>query len=796
VVLTDTENGQTVAFQGSTAITTLTTANQGYNVSFTGASNTITGAATFSNTGTVTLGDGAGDSTTFTNGVTATAPSGISVAGTVAATAGASVITLGDANTGVTVTATSTVGGAATGQITLGAAIINNGATLTVGTGISNVVSLSSVSGEAGGAVSNLTINTTGAATVSGAVGTDIGTVTVTNSGGTTFQSSFAATTTTLTNTTGTIAFQGNTTTITTLNTAGNGYNVSFTGGTTAVTNDTNFLNTGTVTLGNGGDTLTFAGGLDTTGGPSGTTINGTVRSNNAQIDLGAVTLAGASTVDSANNTALNAGAAINIASVVGAGNDLALISHNAATTVTGNATGLGTLTLQDDVAASTGAMTFNGDLGAATLTTVGQAYNVALNGATTTITNDTNFLNTGTVALGDGGDALTFTGGLATAGNVSNPSGTTVNGTVRTAGQQIDLGTVTFGGAYAIDSTNNGGSAAGAAINLGQVTSNANTVTFVAGSGDVTAINAANDFGTVVVTSAKNAALADANAIDLGASTMSGNLGVISGGAVTQSGAIAAARLNMTAGGNVTLTDAGNRIAALGDVSRSGSFSLYSGNGLQVEGKLDTGAGAATSDVLLIGNGGNIVFQSGSHVTGQTITVASDTAFINEAGPDVFAAGKRWLVYSQNSSLDVLAELVGSSQYGAPYATPPTFTGNGFLYGTGGFQVESLMQVFDLVELSDFRQSEWENNMIGNYETLALPSEIFAQPAAQYTMASNELAINASFPSNSYALATEQAILKNAIFGEQGEVLTLQGGELRVNSRDLYDEERLKRRR
>ena len=50
--MTLTNTTGTIAFQGSTSITTLTTAAQGYNVSLTGANDSIAGATTFANTGT------------------------------------------------------------------------------------------------------------------------------------------------------------------------------------------------------------------------------------------------------------------------------------------------------------------------------------------------------------------------------------------------------------------------------------------------------------------------------------------------------------------------------------------------------------------------------------------------------------------------------------------------------------------------------------------------------------------------------------------------------------------------
>ena len=160
-------------------------------MSITGAANTIAGTTTFGNTGTLTLGDAAGESTQFTAGVIATAPSSKSIAGTISAL-GTGVINLG--TTAVTVTANSTVGGASTGQITLGNATINNGFTLTMGTGAATPITLGTVSGVLLGAASNLTLNTTGAVTA-GAVGTDIGTLLITQSGGTTFSGAVSAAT-------------------------------------------------------------------------------------------------------------------------------------------------------------------------------------------------------------------------------------------------------------------------------------------------------------------------------------------------------------------------------------------------------------------------------------------------------------------------------------------------------------------------------------------------------------------------------------------------------------------------
>ena len=70
VTILATASGQTVAFQGNTHLTSLdTSAGGAYAVSFTGSVTTVDAATTFDNSGGLTLGNAAGDSTTFTGGL-------------------------------------------------------------------------------------------------------------------------------------------------------------------------------------------------------------------------------------------------------------------------------------------------------------------------------------------------------------------------------------------------------------------------------------------------------------------------------------------------------------------------------------------------------------------------------------------------------------------------------------------------------------------------------------------------------------------------------------------------------
>jgi hypothetical protein len=159
------------------------------------------------------------------------------------------------------------------------------GVTATVGSASqSGAINLSSVTGTIGaGAVSSLTLYSSGAVDVSGAIGTKIGIVTLTNSAGATFHgavgsSSDLVSTVTLTATTGTVKFVDSLY-ATSLSNPASSFDLQFYGSTTQVVNFVTLLTTGTVYFGDlstsivdcvctGGtaDTLTFDRGISHAG--------------------------------------------------------------------------------------------------------------------------------------------------------------------------------------------------------------------------------------------------------------------------------------------------------------------------------------------------------------------------------------------------------------------------------------------------------------------------------------------------------------------------------------------------
>ncbi|MDD5097027.1 MAG: filamentous hemagglutinin N-terminal domain-containing protein [Candidatus Omnitrophica bacterium] len=724
LTITDTTDATTLSFVDNLTISSGMTAaaNGAYQIFITGGTNSIAGTTTFNNTGLVILGDASGDSIAFTAGVTAIAPSSLSIAGTIAANTGVSTISLGDGNTPVSVTASANIGGAATGLIDIGDATLSDGATLTVGTGIANAINLDTVTGTAAGTTSNLTINTTGVVAVAEAVGAvDIGTVTITNSGGIVFSDAVTATVSVvLTDTTdaANITFTGALITPT-LTTAAQAYDLDLLGSGTIITNAVTFANTGVLTLGDAAaDTLLFNGGL-TALDPSGVTLNGQIRSSADTISIGdaltPVTLAGTlSIIDTTNNGAggSEAGAGITVNGAVsgtadntqsltlnaGTGGAIAFGSTIGATAATqpatltvtnsNGATFTGAVTTDTSVVLTdttdAANITFTGALITPTLTTAAQAYDLDLLGSGTVITNDTNFLNTGIVTLGDNaGDTLTFTGGLATIGNVSNPSATNLAGTIATTNTNMDLGastataaitlsagtgTITLasslaGGANAltftadeIDFSGGANSITGTSTILLQPSANNTTIgigtaavgTLNLSDADIAALT--NGFSLITIGRSTGTAAIDIRAITFhdpatiqspdpsGTITVNGILRNDNGSGtltldaspttITLNADIITDRVAIVLADNVIINGAARSLD-----TTNGGLSLAGAN-ISITGATDSTAGEANGLTLNAGSGGNITLTGavGSGVTqelgGVTITQANDVTF------------------------------------------------------------------------------------------------------------------------------------------------------------------------
>ncbi|HLA36054.1 MAG TPA: filamentous hemagglutinin N-terminal domain-containing protein, partial [Rhodocyclaceae bacterium] len=126
-----------------------------------------------------------------------------------------------------------------------------------------------------------------------------------------------------------------------------------------------------------------------------------------------------------------------------------------------------------------------------------------------------------------------------------------------------IDLGNMAVSGTLAVT--------AGGAITDSGVLTVTGASTFAAGANAIALDTSTNNFVGAVSATGSNVTLVDTNAIDLGASTVTGNLVVTAAGAVTDSGVLSVSgTTSLTAGtaNNITLDSANNFIGAVGVVS------------------------------------------------------------------------------------------------------------------------------------------------------------------------------------------------------------------------------------
>ncbi|MBN2051689.1 MAG: hypothetical protein JW760_14660, partial [Spirochaetales bacterium] len=148
---------------------------------------------------------------------------------------------------------------------TMDAVTINTSGTITLGADLNTTaMTLSAGTLNDGGN----TITAVGAVDLSGGTFTSTGTFTLSGGAAQTVAGNITFNNLSISKSGGSASFSGNLTTSTDLTTASAAYDISFTGGTnsfTAAAPPVAFNNTGTLTLGNGGDDFTFDGGLTAT---------------------------------------------------------------------------------------------------------------------------------------------------------------------------------------------------------------------------------------------------------------------------------------------------------------------------------------------------------------------------------------------------------------------------------------------------------------------------------------------------------------------------------------------------
>jgi len=427
-----------------------------YSLVMNGNINSIGGATTLFNTGRITLGSSATSRFDFISGLTITGASETHLGGTFTASSGD--LSFGSGT--VYLAYDTWVGGTSTGAISFSDIEMDDGVTLTLGTGRSNHLTVDTIQGTAGGASSNVVIDTTGAATINEVL-RDIGSLTILSAGTLNFTGTVGGASDRiggifLKAASGDIRFANNVYATKMANSGG--FDADFYGAVTDVTEAMTFTTAGTVNLGNAdSDVLNFRGGITHTNGL--TTLRGSLNTFGNTVTFGNLNASGASSINPgsamtavvtlgavvlADGTHLSIGSgssgAVNIASVSGTSggtaSDLTIDTTGNIGVSSAIGTDIGTVKL-----VNTGSASFGGAVSAVNLTidsvqtgstlsfadstniTAGLslaagAYDLTMTGSTNTLGNSAVILaNTGTVVLGDSGtDAFTLGGLTVTA--------------------------------------------------------------------------------------------------------------------------------------------------------------------------------------------------------------------------------------------------------------------------------------------------------------------------------------------------------------------------------------------
>ncbi len=332
-------------------------------------------------------------------------------------------------------------------------------------------------------------------------------------------------------------------------------------------------------------------------------------------------------------------------------------------------------------------AVTFDGDVAATSFNAAAQGYSVVFH-EDVTITNGVTLANTGGVILGNGDDdVLLFHGGLDTTAGA-----TTGRGSIRTSGGQMDVGALTVpGGILTLDTTNNGGSAAGSTLNVSGPVSLNGELTVTAGSGRIQVDGTVNGnhavvFNTTGVTDL-NGRIGGTTPVaglttDAGGTTLLGASVHAQGGTITFNDAVSLDT------GPVAITDTGGTgVAFRSTVDGAQDLTLVVSGPTTFAGPV--GGAAALGDeqgpALTIDSPGSTEFQS-------TVTTASGISQSDTAGAITFhenvtaGAGDTAGSFNGNVVLDEMTfTSAGPVTFGAADSDRLTLSGSAVKLDTTG---------------------------------------------------------------------------------------------------------------
>jgi trimeric autotransporter adhesin len=447
-------------------------------------------------------------------------------------------------------------------------------------------------------------------------------------------------------------------------------------------TSATGTITTGSIstagnTNGNGGNisvtgngAVNIAGAVSSSGSAStGTRAGrnaGNITITGATVNAGAITASGGAGIGANQNGGL--GGAVSL--TAGTGNT---ITHTSITTSGGARTGTG-------IGGNGGNIGINGNSLLAADTSItstvgtGGVSSGTVNFAGTINSSGANrALNINTTAATTLNGAIGNTSALTSL--TTNAGGNTAinGGAVTTTGAQTYNDTVSTSGNTTFTTTNSNVTFANSIAAAG------NTV-ISAGTGTVTATNAVNNFNNLSVT-AGSANIRDASAIVLGATNVTGAYTLQSGGTVTQSASVSVGgNTSLIAGANdVTLNNPLNDFNTV-TITNARDVNIVDANALTI----GTSAVRILAARTLSNNltlGGNVTATG----AGNAIVLASAANFINTSNSILTPGTGRWLVYSNNPLLDTrgagLHTAYDFKQYNTAFGSTILSAGDGFIY-------------------------------------------------------------------------------------------------------------------
>jgi hypothetical protein len=473
------------------------------------------------------------------------------------------------------------------------------------------------------------------------------GTITFTGSGAQTLSTASSLYNLTINKSGGSLTASSSLTVSNSLTTNAANYNVSLNGATNSIAGVTTFSNTGagsTLTIGASGGTSTFTGGLVAIA-PSAVTVNGTVSTTNTAMNLGAVTLGSNASL----TTGTGAAATLSVGAVIGGTFNLSMNSGANAALALSSFSGTGTLTVAN--AGNTG-VSVSGAVTTSALSITTSAGSIVLSGAVTVSGNSSFTANaagssitvnnvanafTGTVTFaGSGGlqnitivdtSALDLIGPLTLSGNLSATAATTLSQS---------------GGALTINGTTTlTASAANTDILLASqpnVFNGAITVNGGANVRDLLLRNATGTAGIPALPSAlRNLTLTwNSAALNLPAVSITGDLSVTAGGAITQAGALSVALTSSFTTGAFAITlNSANSFSGAVSFSNSGANAVQVTNGIA----LVLGASTVGGSLTATATTGNITQSALVTVTG-TASFTTSAANASISLPTLAATG------------------------------------------------------------------------------------------------------------------------------------------------------------